>query len=77
MFLAVAWHAPAAGLEARLSHTGDRCHIRAGDSRWEEDEDEGEGGGSGGKGPEGPEPPRGEGGAGRRKIPGIDMSSLD
>lgn len=48
-----------------------------GDSRWEEDEDEGEGGGSGGKGPEGPEPPRGEGGAGRRKIPGIDMSSLD
>ena len=51
----------------------------AGESRWEEEEeeeeDEGEGGdgGWGGKGP-------GSGGdspAGRRRIPGIDMSSLD
>lgn len=49
-----------------------------GESRWEEEEDEdeggdGDGGWGGGKGP-------GSGGdspAGRRRIPGIDMSSLD
>jgi hemimethylated DNA binding protein len=46
----------------------------AGESRWEEDEDEDEGGdGGNGRGPgSGDDSP-----AGQRRIPGIDMSSLD
>lgn len=54
-----------------------------GESQWEDDEDEDEGaggdgdgdGGSGGGAPEGG--PEGSSPAGRRRIPGIDMSSLD
>ena len=54
-----------------------------GESRWEEEGDDGNDGGdgepgSGGDGPDGPEGgqlPRDA--AGRRVIPGIDMSSLD
>ncbi|KAL4857449.1 Clp protease adapter protein ClpF [Chlorella vulgaris] len=63
---------------------GRRDVYAPGESRWEEQEEEDGGGSSsdgnngGGSGPEGPDgAPPPAGGAGRRKIPGIDMSSLD
>lgn len=65
---------------------GRRDVYAPGESRWEEQEEEdggssgsdGNNGGGGGSGPEGSDgAPPPAGGAGRRKIPGIDMSSLD